>query len=61
MTEEKGLPEYSIKGGICNTKDCLNICTVLCTQDGIWYCEYHAKEQVKKFFEAFRIIGRSAI
>lgn len=54
---EKGLPEYSIKGGLCNYKDCMKLCTVLCTQDGIWYCEEHAKEKVTGFLKAFMKIG----
>jgi hypothetical protein len=55
--KEKGLPKYSIKGGICNVKGCLNLCKVLCTIDGIWYCENHAKEKVKNFVKAFNNIG----
>jgi (2Fe-2S) ferredoxin len=55
--KEKGLPKYSIKGGLCNAKHCLNICKVLCTVDGIWYCETHAKEVVKGFVDAYVSLG----
>lgn len=47
--EEKGLLQYSIRGGICNADNCLRICTVLCGIDDIWYCDIHAKEKVSKF------------
>jgi (2Fe-2S) ferredoxin len=53
----KGLPEYSIKGGICNEKDCMYICTVLCNTDGIWYCDKHAKEKVSKFLKTVVSLG----
>jgi len=53
----KGLPEYSIEGGLCNAKDCTNVCTILCAQDDIWYCEKHAKERVEEFLGMFTTIG----
>ncbi len=54
--KKKGLPKYSIKGGICNEKGCLNICTTL-IYDGIWRCEKHAREKVKGFINAYKSIG----
>lgn len=53
--KEKGLPKYSIKGGICNEKDCMNICTVL-LYDGIWRCRDCAAKKVEGFFSAFQFI-----
>lgn len=48
---EKGLPKYSIKGGICNASKCLRICTGKSIIDGIWYCDIHVKEKVAKFID----------
>ena len=57
MAEEKGLPKYSIKGGICNRKGCLKICVEKSNIDDIWYCEEHAREKVKRFINTFKQIG----
>lgn len=54
--KEKGLPKYSIKGGVCNEKGCLNICTVL-VYDGIWRCDKCASKKIKGFMKAFSSIG----
>lgn len=48
--KEKGLPKYSIKGGVCNEKGCLNICDTL-IYDGIWRCKYCADKAVKSFIQ----------
>ena len=55
--DTRGLPEYSIKGGICNNPGCMGICVVIDMQKKYWICQKCASDKVSGMFKAIKSIG----
>ena len=54
----KGLPEYSIEGGICNNPDCMGICSQVDKEKKYWICSKCAREKyITGFINAYKSLG----